>query len=279
MTLSTCCQCLTRLGAFLSLSLVLSLSVAQGAETVSPQPACPDGSRIVSQSPYLTLVVQWLGRGGCLVGVSRYDKLDLPHTGGVLDPDGAAIAKLHPTVLLAPDWVTAATLAKVTPAGAQAVRLGGFGSVADMIAMMEATARAIHAPETLPKIQAFQTELNQRLAARPGKGRRVLLLSACSGAPYAYGPQTLLGDLFARAGFEILATDPRLKFYGDVPALAKDVAALKPELVLNFSPVAAAQCSAALGNLPARIVTLPGDDFAHPGPRLLRGLDDVQEAL
>ena len=132
MILSTCCQRLSRLGAILSLSLVLSLSVAQGAETVSPQPACPDGSRIVSQSPYLTLVVQWLGRGGCLVGVSRYDKLDLPHTGGVLDPDGAAIAKLHPTVLLAPDWVTVATLAKVTPAGAQAVRLGGFGSVADM---------------------------------------------------------------------------------------------------------------------------------------------------
>lgn len=155
MILFPCCQRLTRLGVFLSLSLFLTLGTARGAEALAPIPACPDGSRIVSQSPYLTLVVQWLGRGGCLVGVSRYDKLELPHTGGVLDPDGAAIAKLHPTVLLAPDWVTAATLAKVTPAGTQAVRLGGFGSVADMLTMMEATARAIHAPETLPKTRPF----------------------------------------------------------------------------------------------------------------------------
>ena len=51
MILFPCCQRLTRLGAFLSLSLFLALGTARGAEALAPVPACPDGSRIVSQSP------------------------------------------------------------------------------------------------------------------------------------------------------------------------------------------------------------------------------------
>lgn len=54
---------------------------------------CP---RIVSQSPYITRVLIWLGLERCIVGVSRYDALDRPKTGGVIDPDADAIALLEP---------------------------------------------------------------------------------------------------------------------------------------------------------------------------------------
>lgn len=75
---------------------------------------CP---RIVSQSPYLTVALEWLGRGDCIVGVSRYDRRALPRTGGVIDPDGTAIEKLRPDLIVASNWSDADTMELVTPPG------------------------------------------------------------------------------------------------------------------------------------------------------------------
>ena len=64
--------------------MVLPVLSLAGTQTID----CP---RIVSQSPYLTQSLVWLGRADCIVGVSRYDTLRRPKTGGVMDPDPAAI--------------------------------------------------------------------------------------------------------------------------------------------------------------------------------------------
>lgn len=106
-------------------------------------PVLADCPRIVSQSPYLTIALDWLGQGGCVVGVSRYDrKDDVPQTGGVFDPDAAAIAALKPGLIITPDWISTDDLAKVTPPGAHALRLGGFASMGDAEAMLNTLAEA-----------------------------------------------------------------------------------------------------------------------------------------
>ncbi|MCL2162776.1 MAG: hypothetical protein FWH56_13115, partial [Betaproteobacteria bacterium] len=88
---------------FARLSVVAFLLAfsAQAADS-SPNGAQPPCPRIVSQSPYLTLALKWLERGDCIVGVSRYDREypALPRTGGVLDPDQAAIAAVRPDLIV-----------------------------------------------------------------------------------------------------------------------------------------------------------------------------------
>ncbi|MBD3610048.1 MAG: ABC transporter substrate-binding protein, partial [Gammaproteobacteria bacterium] len=69
---------------------------------------CP---RIISQSPYITHTLEWMGLKSCIIGTSRYDKLGLPTTGGVLDPDAEAIDSLMPDVIFTSDWTKPDVLA------------------------------------------------------------------------------------------------------------------------------------------------------------------------
>ncbi|UQB41556.1 hypothetical protein JX580_07650 [Thiomicrospira microaerophila] len=55
---------------------------------------CP---RIISQSPYITHQLDYLGIKHCIVGASRYNKeLGVTDTGGLLDPNQPAIQSLKP---------------------------------------------------------------------------------------------------------------------------------------------------------------------------------------
>ena len=60
----------------------------------APALAAGDCPRIISQSPYISHTLAWLELDHCIVGASRYDRGDHPDTGGILDPDGGAIAAL-----------------------------------------------------------------------------------------------------------------------------------------------------------------------------------------
>ena len=246
-------------------------------------PALAECPRIVSQSPYLTIALDWLGQGSCVVGVSRYDrKDDLPKTGGVFDPDAAAIAALKPGLIVTPDWIAADDLAKVTPPGARALRLGGFASMNDAEAMLNTLAEASGAPGGRVKVAEFARDWRARAARVGGGGKRVLLLSACEGSPYSYGAQTTVADLFTHAGFVVVETDPKIRSIGpgaEIQDLKTLVERMQPDVVFNFSQPMADRCDAAFGTLPVRRITLNGEHFVHPGPRLLQGLDDLIEEM
>lgn len=240
---------------------------------------CP---RIVSQSPYLTIALDWLGRGDCIVGVSRYDQRQLPRTGGVSDPDGAAIAALKPDLIVTSQLTADDTLAAVTPAGARALRLGGYRSLAESEQMVAALAAASGAEDGAARARQFSRELQQRLAAIPARQRRILLVSACATQPYSYGRNTMLGDLAEQAGFTLAESAEGIRhvYAGEaidsIPAL---IEATRAEVVVNFLSKSENTCDARLATLPVTLVMLPGDNFFHPGPRLLEGLDELKEAL
>ncbi|MFC5302269.1 hypothetical protein [Azospira restricta] len=244
--------------------------------------AAADCPRIVSQSPYLTIALDWLGRGDCVVGVSRYDERQLPHTGGVSDPDAAAIAALAPDLIVTSMLTAPDTLAAVTPAGARSLRLGGYRSLAESEQMVAALAAASGSEEAAARARRFSRELQQRLAAMPARQRRILLVSACATRPYSYGRNTMLGDLAEKAGFTLAESAEGIHHLHDgepidsIPAL---VAATRPDIVVNLMTRAENHCDARLGALPVTLLMLPGDNFFHPGPRLLEGLDELKEAL
>lgn len=233
---------------------------------------CP---RIVSQSPYLTIAIDWLGRGQCIVGVSRYDKRDLPKTGGIIDPDAEAIAALHPTLIVGSQWTKPGTQARITPPGARTVTFGGFDSLPAVSRMLKQLAGVVGASGGNAKVAAFDAAWHKKVGEIPGRHRRVLLVSACSGAPYTFGGQHLVGDIFARSGFTLVEPDTKIHHLTGLDALDDLVDQTRPDLVVSFTPETADFCQVIGGRFPVKTINLNGANFFHPGPRLLDALNDL----
>lgn len=251
-------------------ALVLLWSLAPAAYA-----ACP---RIVSQSPYITHSLEWLGLKECIVGVGRYDKLERPRTGGILDPDKAALAALKPDLMLTSNWVSEDVWRAAAPTGARAVRLDGFRGMRQVEDNLRTIAEATGQPAAVTRARSFATTWREKAKAVHGNSRRVLLLSACRGSPYTFGPDTWLHDLFTETGFVNVETHPRLRHLrveNPIAALDELIGTLRPELVFVFERNEADQCAAILPRAGVKIVALDGDQFLHPAPVLLDGLDSL----
>ncbi|MGE5467957.1 MAG: ABC transporter substrate-binding protein [Ignavibacteria bacterium] len=243
------------------------------------QAACP---RIVSQSPYVTYALEWMGLSDCIVGVSRYDSRDLPRTGGVIDPDADMIALVDAQLIITADWADAETWRKATPRGARVLRVGGFDSMAGVEAMLREIGRAAGVADVDARVDRFAAEWRAAAARVNGGGRRVLLVSACTDVPYSFGPGTALYDLFTRAGFEVVETQQKIhQFPADPPAgdLSHWLDRVKPEIAFAFSNHWDGTCNAALARPGLRVVPLDGELFYHPGPRLVEGLARLREVM
>ncbi len=236
---------------------------------------CP---RIISQSPYITHTLAWLGLKDCIVGVSRYDTFDRPRTGGVTDPDKEAIAVLKPDLMLTSDWTSEKTWTDAAPPGARAIRLHGFRSMREVEDNLRTIAGAVGRPDVEARAKAFATRWREMAKTVKGNGRRILLLSACRGSPYTFGTDTWLHDLFTEAGFTDVETHSRLrhlKAENPVAAIDDLVGKLKPDIVFVFERTQTDQCAAILPRAGVRIIALDGEKFLHPAPVLLDGLDTL----
>lgn len=256
----------------LALALLLCLSAPATAAD------CP---RIVSQAPYITQTLHWLGLEECIVGVSRYDTLELPRTGGILDPDAAAIAALQPHLLFNTDWLDAGEWQLLAPDGAAAITLHGFEAMMQIEDNLRSIGRAAGRADAEARAGAFAAAWREQAAQIDGGGRRVLLLSACSGTPYSFGTNTWLYDLFSAAGFTVAETDDKLRhLYAEAPI--SDIGALadavQAEVLFVFERQNAPQCQLIRPQRPLPIVLLDGEHFLHPAPgAVLRGLAELRE--
>lgn len=241
--------------------------------------SCP---RIISQSPYLSIALDWLQRGDCLVGVSRYDHRPLPKTGGILDPDGVAMARLKPDLIVASKSADPVMMEMLTPDGARLLQVDGLNSLAASDAMLLALAEASRAPDGASRIAQLQLARQARIGQINARGERVLVLSACSGAPYSFGRQHYVGDAFAKAGFTVVETTPRIRHLregAEIDSIGKLVELLRPDVVVSLANATSVSCNAELGTLPVKIVHLRGENFFNPGPRLIDGFKELAERM
>ena len=237
---------------------------------------CP---RIVSQSPYITKSLQWLGLERCIVGASRYDEMEVAATGGVMDPDYAAIARLEPDLMVTSDWTDGEEWARNAPEGTRTLVLHGFDSMAEVVENLRRLGRAGGLPDAQKRAADFANEWKKQAKAVGGDRRRVLLLNACGKTAYSYGPGTWLADLFTAAGFDLAETREGVTgLDGGAPAEAirKLVEATRPEILFTLKGKTADRCPLLAMDLPARVVPLPGEHFLHPAPVVLKGLADLQ---
>lgn len=244
---------------------------------------CPPGHpRIVSQSPYITRALDWLDLDDCIVGVSRYDQRSLPRTGGVMDPDVKAIAKLAPQLMITSDWTKEEVWKAATPPGAVALRVGGFRGMNEVEAMLRDIGHAAGVADIETRVTRFAADWRAAAERVEGKGRRVLLLSACGKAPYSFGRGTTLHELFSRAGFEVVADHDSIRNFvpetpdGDVGAW---IAGRHPQFIFALKSRLDDACNPDIAKAGITIVPLEGDAFTHPGPGLIEGLEQLRQTM
>lgn len=256
---------------FMVLCLAGSAGLVQAAE-------CP---RIVSQSPYISHALDWLGLKQCIVGVSRYDKLAQARTGGVIDPDAKAIAAVKPDLVIFSEWTGAAAAQVATPPGAVALRVGGFKGMAGVDAMLRNIGRAAGVADIDQRVAGFDAAWHAA-AKMDSRQRRVLALSACGSAPYSYGKGTTVFELLSEAGFEVVADHDSIRNFqpgtpdGDVAAWISE---RKPDLVLALQEHSAAACNPAIAKPGIPILPLTAEYFTNPGPDLIKGLDELRQKI
>lgn len=263
------------LKTWLPIALALLANLAQAAD-------CP---RIISQSPYISRALAWLGQEDCIVGVSRYDRLPLAHTGGVKDPDAAAMADLEPDVVIYSEWTAEATVESATPPGARAVRVvrvGGFRGMAGVEAMLREVGQAAGVADTERRVAQFARDWRQAAARVDGRQRRVLILSACGEAPYSFGRGSTLFEVFSAAGFNVVADHEQIRNFnprtpqGDVAAWISE---RRPDLLFALQDHKAGSCNPAIARPGIPILPLTGEHFTHPGPELLKGLEELRRTM
>lgn len=232
--------------------------------------------RIISQSPYITMTLQWLGLQECIVGVSRYDRLELPHTGGIFTPDKEAIANLIPDIVFTSDRTKPEVLNDITPEDARSYILHGFHNMAQIEENLRVIGNATNIKNIETIIEKFRSNWQSFAKKLDGNGKKVLLISSCSGNPYSFGKRTWMHDLFTQAGFQVVETHDRIRHIKkghEVEEITSLLDKYSPDLLFIFERTLHPQCQVMTPKVPVKIVTTDGELFLHPAPILLKGLD------
>ncbi|BCN93197.1 hypothetical protein THMIRHAM_09820 [Thiomicrorhabdus immobilis] len=245
---------------------------------------CP---RIISQSPYITHQLDYLGLKPCMVGASRYDKsLGLVDTGGLFDPDSEAIAKLKADLWITSDWTKLTDFEAIQPNVKTALRLHSFDSMQQVednlmdIARHSDDADALQLAQAFPSAWRSQATQIRTINTKHTSPPKALLISSCGGQPYAFGKSSWLADLFTEAGFEVVGKQKRITHLPETK-IANQLEILiqqtQPNLVFIFERQLAPACR--LMKLPqgTQIVTLDGTNFLQPAPLLLKGLQQLKD--
>ena len=256
----------------LTLILIYILS-ATYTVSIASETKCP---RIISQSPYISEMLDYLGMGHCIVGVSRYSKRNLPHTGGILDPDAEAIDTLMPDIIITSNWTREDTLKGVTPRGVKAIRLSSFNKMAQLEENMTSIIKATNWKGASDKVSNFKKSWRNRVKQVNGNNKKVLLLSSCSGSPYSFGPNSRLHDLFTLAGFNVVESKEKIRHIrpgNEVENLNSLANKYQPDLLIIFEQRLKKQCQMITPKVPVKIITFDGNNFLHPNTAILDGLD------
>lgn len=249
------------------------LSVQADVQSKQSKHECP---RIISQSPYISEMLDYLGMKQCIVGVSRYSKRDLPRTGGILDPDSEAIDALMPDLILTSNWTSKKTLKSITPEGVKSIRLDSFNKMAQLEENMNQVIQLTGWHHAKDKVKIFAKKWRDKVKKLNGNNKKVLLLSSCSGSPYSFGPNSRLHDLFTLAGFNVVETHEKIRHIQpgkEVDNLTSLADRYQPNLLIIFEQRLKKQCQMITPKVPVRILSVDGEKFLHPNIAILNGLD------
>ena len=247
--------------------------------------------RVVSLAPSLTEIVFLLGRGGSLVGVTRFCNVPpaastLPKIGGVSDPDVERIVALSPDLVLCTTDGNPREKVRaleemgipcfaVAPQDLEAV----FTAIERLGVLLGAADRGIAEAAALRR-----RAQRVRAAARGTDGASPGVLFVVSTAPViAAGEGTFMDELVRLAGGRNAAA----RFSGRYPRLSvEELVAARPDVIfvagmagVERFPPEVTRWKEVPAFRDGAVITLDGDLVTRPGPRLVTALERVSAAL
>ena len=245
--------------------------------------------RVVSLAPSLTEIVFLLGRGGSLVGVTRFCNVPaaasaVPKIGGVSDPDVERIVALSPDLVLCTTDGNPRDKVRVleemgipcfavAPQNLDAV----FQAIERLGVLLGAADRG--------RAEAGALRRRARLA-RPSSrdaGKPAVLFVVSTAPIIAAGEGTFMDELVSLAGGRNVAA----RYSGRYPRLSvEELVAARPEVIfvagmagVERFPEEVTRWKEVPAFRDGAVITLDGDLVTRPGPRLVTALELVSSAF
>jgi iron complex transport system substrate-binding protein len=251
------------------------------------------GPRVVSLVPAVTEMLFAVGAGPQVVGVSSFDKMPAevatrPRVGALLDPDVERILSLKPDLVVT--YGSQDALQQQLARAKIATFIYRHGGIGDTLATLEAIgARTGHADagrEAAQMLRAQLTSVRTRVDGRP-RPKVLLVFGREPGSirnVWASGGKGFLHELLDVGGAENVFADLDRE---NVQATSELLLTRAPEVIVELHVEGRADDSPspwlALPGLPAvksgRIISLHGDQFVVPGPRIGGAAEALARAL
>ncbi len=245
--------------------------------------------RVVSLAPSLTEIVFLLGRGGSLVGVTRFCNYppaatSLPKIGGVIDPDVERIVALSPDLVLCTtdgnprDKVRALEEMGIPCFAVSPQDLGAVFTAIERLGVLLGAADRGRAEAGALRRRAQLASPSSRDVEKPAA------LFVVSTSPIiAAGEGTFMDELVRLAGGRNAAA----RFSGRYPRLSvEELVAARPDVIFIAGMAGVERFPREVTRwkeVPAfrdgAVITLDGDLVTRPGPRLVIALERVSAAL
>jgi iron complex transport system substrate-binding protein len=282
--LASLCCCLTLTQAW---AQEIRLTDALGRSLVLKQPP----RRVVSLAPSITETLYALGLESRLVGVT--DFCNYPpavkakaRVGGMVNPNIEAILLLRPQLVIATaDGNIAKDIYRLEKEQV-AVLMVNSRNLQEVMRDLGIIAQALGEKARGKKLQQEMERRIEKVKAQVRTmPRRPLVLAEVEHEPLiTVGRGTFLGDLIELAGGRNLAADSPLRY----PRFSlEEIVARKPEVILILAMTYQACCEGQIKDwqrwerVPAvaqgNIIVVDSDLVTRPGPRIIEGLETLQE--
>ena len=272
------------------LALVCGCSPREEAKAPAP---VVTGPRVVSLVPAVTEMLFAVGAGPQVVGVSSFDKVPAevatrPRVGALLDPDVERILSLKPDLVVT--YGSQETLqAQLARAGIATFvyRHGGIGETLETFEAIGARTGHTEAGRQAAQILRAQlTGIRMRVEGRP-RPKALLVFGREPGALrniWASGGVGFLHELLDVAGADNVFADVARE---NVQTTSELLLTRAPDVIIELQAETRAVESPspwlALPGVPAvksgRVLSLQGDQFVVPGPRLGQAAEALARAL
>jgi iron complex transport system substrate-binding protein len=251
-----------------------------GAEVALPQ----EVRRVVTTVPGLTAMVEAMGMGTTLVGVSDRDRTtgalaSLPRIPVYPTIPAEAVAVLEPDLILVDRVLSGRDVDALRARFPRTFVTDASHTLDRLRETFLRVAEALGRPHR-GRVLAEELDAARRRARVEGRPRVLVLGQVDPLPPYAIGPKGLLGDMVVALGAENVAWDLPTP---SAPIQSEVVVERAPEWILHTGGTVPQALLDAWASVPAvasgRIVELRDDAFLQGGPQTARALERLAAIL
>jgi iron complex transport system substrate-binding protein len=253
---------------------------------VSPIWATP---KIVSLAPGVTEIVSALGMGDALVGISNacdYPESvvrNRPKTGPFLSPDIESITALSPTIVIGIGVSNSPELQALENTGVQVLLLPNPDTIPDLLTAITIIGNAIGKPAEGKKLADSMNLSIQRLRKSKPEFKFSVLAILWNPPLVSAAGNTLIAQVITAAGAVNTLEAGSVRY----PKINRETMVYRnPDVVLILDPqleekiVSDSAITFTKAAIDKRIISdIPATLIARPGPRIVEGITQLQNAL